>query len=122
MNDARRHLASAATVAESDPRLAVAAAHDAIRKAITAYMDAGRLRAQGGEGARAVVIEYARYALANHLDEATLNAADGLRALRNQAEYSDLASRIDTRAAISAIAVAEQVVRAVMTAMKTGRA
>jgi hypothetical protein len=85
-------------------------------------MDSGRLRAQGGEGAHAVVIEYARYALASHLDEATLNAADALRALRNQAEYSDLASRIDTRAAISAIAVAEQVVRAVTAAMKTGRA
>ncbi len=44
LNDARRHLASGATVADSDPRLALAAAHDAIRKAITAHMDATAAR------------------------------------------------------------------------------
>jgi hypothetical protein len=88
--DAKRHVQSAEALAASDPRLALAAAHDAIRKVITAHMDASCLRAQGGEGAHAMAIEYARYTLGEYLDEATLNMADGLRALRNQAEYSDL--------------------------------
>lgn len=117
LNDAKTHLESAAKLVSSDPRLAVAAAHDAIRKAITAHMDASCLRTQGDNGAHAVVVEYARYALGDHIDQTTLDKADGLRSLRHEAEYSDLAGRIDARTAKAATAVAELVVEGVRAAM-----
>lgn len=37
VNDARRHIRSARTLAEEDPTLALAACHDAIRKALTGH-------------------------------------------------------------------------------------
>ncbi|WP_420444948.1 hypothetical protein [Candidatus Poriferisodalis sp.] len=37
LNDARRHVRSARILAEDDTTLAIAACHDAIRKAVTAH-------------------------------------------------------------------------------------
>ncbi len=44
INDARRHVRSARLLSNDDPTLAIAACHDAIRKAITAHMIAAGLR------------------------------------------------------------------------------
>ena len=40
LNDARRHVRSARILAEDDTTLAIAACHEAIRKAVTAHMAA----------------------------------------------------------------------------------
>jgi hypothetical protein len=63
INDARRHVRSARRLADDDPTLAIAACHDAIRKAITAHMTAAGLRPRGGEGAHRKVLDYARHQL-----------------------------------------------------------
>jgi len=44
INDARRHIRSARAIAEDDITLAIAACHDAIRKALTAHMTAAGYR------------------------------------------------------------------------------
>lgn len=65
VNDARRHVRSARRLADDDPTLAMAACHDAIRKAITAHMAAAGLRPRGGEGAHRIVLDYARHQLSD---------------------------------------------------------
>ena len=45
VNDARRHVRSARLLAEDDTTLAMAACHDAIRKAVAAHMAAKALTA-----------------------------------------------------------------------------
>jgi len=44
-------------VAQDDTTLAIAACHDAIRKALTAHMAANGLRPRGGEGAHRILLE-----------------------------------------------------------------
>lgn len=60
VNDARRHVRSARLLAQDDATLAMAACHDAIRKAVSGHMAANGLRARGGEGAHRVTLDYAR--------------------------------------------------------------
>ena len=56
INDARRHVQSARTIAKDDRTLALAACHDAIRKAITGHMAAAGYRPRAGEGAHRIVL------------------------------------------------------------------
>ena len=72
--------------------MAMAACHDAIRKAFVAHMSANGLRVRGGEGAHRVAIEYARNEIAG-LDQDDLVAVDEIRRDRALAEYGDFASR-----------------------------
>lgn len=114
VNDARRHVRSARALAAEDPTLAVAACHDAIRKAITGHMAAAGVRPRAGEGAHRIVLEYARHELADVLDAETLREADDIRRDRALAEYGDFASRqLDADHVRWAADVAQRVVDAV---------
>lgn len=118
INDARRHVRSARLLAEDDPTLAVAACHDAIRKAITAHMAAAGLRARGGEGAHRIVLDYARHQLGDVVTMNDLSEADDIRRDRALAEYGDFASRQLKPDHVRAAAdVAERIVNAIASAL-----
>ena len=114
INDARRHIASARSLADTDPTLALSACHDAIRKAITGHMVANGCRPKSGDGAHRVVLEYARNELADVVDADDLDAADSIRRDRATAEYGDFASRqLDANRVRWAADIAERIVKAV---------
>lgn len=114
INDARRHVRSARTLAVDDTPLAMAACHDAIRKAITAHMLANGLRPRGGEGAHRIVLEYARTQLGGMLNEDDLEEAKEIRQDRALAEYGDFPTRqLDSTHVRAAAEVAERIVNAV---------
>jgi len=92
INDARRHIRSAEVLAEDDTTLAMAACHDAIRKALVAHMSAKGLRVRGGEGAHRTTIAYARHSELG-ISAEDLIAIDDIRRDRALAEYGDFASR-----------------------------
>ena len=118
VNDARRHVTSARSLADSDAPLALSACHDAIRKAITAHMVASGCRAKSGDGAHRLVLEYAQHELSAVIGTDDLDAADSIRRDRATAEYGDFASRqLDGNRVRWAADVAERVVNAVATAL-----
>lgn len=114
VNDARRHLRSARILAEDDTTLAIAACHDAIRKAVTGHMSANGLRVRSGEGAHRIVLEYARSQLADAISAEDLDEANEIRQDRSIAEYGDFASRrLSPSHVRDAADVAERIVNAV---------
>lgn len=121
VNDARRHVASARRLADDDPRLAYAACHDAIRKALTGMLADRGLRATGGERGHVRVQEWGVVALASVVDQETLDAIDLVRRQRHQAEYGELASQaIGPREVAEAARVATAVVGGVQRLLKAG--
>jgi hypothetical protein len=114
INDARRHVRSARRLADDDSTLAIAACHDAIRKAVTAHMAAAGLRPRGGEGAHRIVLDYARHQLSDVTTVEDLREADELRRDRALAEYGDFAAQQLSGDHVRGSAeVAERVVNAV---------
>ena len=114
INDARRHVASARKLAESDTTLAMSACHDAIRKAVVGHMSARGLRVHTGEGAHRVTLDYARRELAGPVSESDLVDANEIRQDRALAEYGDFASRkLSAKHVVAAADVAERIVNAV---------
>lgn len=106
-------------LASDDPTLAIAACHDATRKAITGHMAAHGLRPRGGEGAHRIVLDYLRHELADVITDDDLDAADDLRRDRSLAEYGNFAARRFTAAQITAAAeVAERIVNAVASTLR----
>lgn len=118
INDARRHVHSARRIAESDTTLAIAACHDAIRKALTGHMTARGLRVRRGEGAHRITLDYARRLLAGTISERDLAEANEIRMDRALAEYGDFATRkLNANHAREAADVAERVVNAIASAL-----
>jgi hypothetical protein len=118
ISDARRHLKSADTLTDTDPRLAYAAVHDAARKAITAHMNANGLRPASGEGSHRVVIAYARERMSSLVDEETLDMIDQLREGRRVAECGEEPNvRIGPKEVAAAIRVSIAIVEAVATTL-----
>ena len=114
VNDARRHVRSAHALADDDPTLALAACHDAIRKAVTGHMAAAGYRPRPGEGAHRIVLAYARYQLDGIVTEEDIGDADAIRRDRGLAEYGDFASsQINAEHVRWAARVAERIVNAV---------
>lgn len=114
INEARRHIRSARVVAPDDPTLAIAACHDAVRKAITAHMVAGGLRPRSGDGSHRLVLEYARHVLSGILAAADLRDAEDLRRDRALAEYGNFAtSRFGAVQVEAAADLAERIANAV---------
>jgi len=110
INDARKHVRSARLLAEDDTTLAMAACHDATRKACVAHMTASGLRVRSGEGAHRIAIEYARHEI-GVFDEEDLVAIDDIRRDRALAEYGDFAARkLSSQQVRAAADVAERVV------------
>ena len=118
INDARRHVASARSLADTDATLALSACHDAIRKAITGQMVASGCRPKSGDGAHRVVLEYCRHELSAVVSAEDVDAADSIRRDRATAEYGDFASRqISTKQVMWAAEVADRIVNAIATAL-----
>ena len=114
VNDARRHVRSADALADDDPTLALAACHDAIRKAVTGHMAAAGYRPRAGEGSHRIVLAYARSQLGGIITEDEIGDADAIRRDRGVAEYGDFASsQIDAKRVRWAARVAERIVNAV---------
>jgi hypothetical protein len=114
INDARRHVQSARTIAKDDRTLALAACHDAIRKAITGHMAAAGYRPRAGEGAHRIVLAYARHQLHAVIPGDQIDDADAIRRDRGIAEYGDFASsHIDTDHVLWAADLAQGIVNAV---------
>jgi hypothetical protein len=114
VNDARRHVRSARALADDDPTLALAACHDAIRKAITGHMAAAGYRPRAGDGAHRIVLDYARFQLGSVVPADVLDDADAIRRDRGLAEYGEFASsHIGADHVRWAAGVAEHIVNAV---------
>ena len=108
---ARRHVASAELLLESDPTLAFVALYDAMRKSISAHMRSRGLRVTGGPGQHVKVGAYARAAL-DHLGiDAHLAEFDTRGDLRNQSEYDALWVKPGdvSRAVVHVVAIIEAV-------------
>lgn len=120
ISDARRHVRSARLLASDDPTLAIAACHDAIRKAFTAHMAAAGFRPRSGEGAHRIVLQYAHHRLADVITAEDLTEAEDIRRDRAIAEYGDFATRqIDADHIRFAADAAERIVNAIATALAT---
>ena len=114
IGEARKHVRSAHFLAGDDPALAIAACHDAIRKAVTAHMLAAGLRPRGGEGAHRIVLAYARHVLGNVVAADDLTEAEGIRRDRALAEYGDYPSGQFSADHVNAAAdVGERIINAV---------
>jgi len=109
MMEARRHLASARVLAgTADVSLAFVAAYDAARKALSAILAVQGVRAKGGEGGHAVLLDAVRPQFPS--DRQVLQRFDWMRTVRNNTEYPDFATPstspedvADARAAAQAI-------------------
>jgi len=86
---ARLHLVSARTLSTTpDQALAFVAAYDAARKALAAVLLVQGLRARGGDGGHAVLLDVVRPQFPGLRQE--LQRFDWLRTVRNSAEYPDV--------------------------------
>ena len=72
-------------------------------------------------GAHAVVVQYARFALAQHIEQADLDRLDLLRRTRHLAEYAGSATTISEPDASAAIQLAQRVLAGVKKAMTSPR-
>ncbi|MPY99730.1 MAG: hypothetical protein GEU97_17390 [Actinophytocola sp.] len=87
IESAKRHLKSAGTLGETDPELAYAAIHDAVRKSLTALLQAQGLRPTTSGGHLAV--QHAVRAQFGASMGALLRPIDRIRATRHAVEYLD---------------------------------
>lgn len=110
LESARRHLASARKIRESDPEGAYAALYDAARKASAALLEAQGLRAtsRGGHVAvrEAVLAQFGALSGGQ-----VLRAFDRLRRRRNDIEYPDGDSGIDLDEVDEALARSQEMVK-----------
>ena len=79
ITQAHTHIASARKLASTDSTLALAACHDAIRKALDAHAGAMGYRFEDSPGAHRTAIEYGHEVLGGHLDSDDLDEANRLR-------------------------------------------
>ncbi|GIH68848.1 hypothetical protein Mth01_11010 [Sphaerimonospora thailandensis] len=90
---ARQHLVSAETLADTDPYLAYAALHDAVRKALAALLQVQGLRATTTGGHLAV--QHAARAQFGASLGAILRPIDRIRTTRHESEYPTPTTWID---------------------------
>ena len=111
LEQARRHIESAAQIAERDPVAAFAICYDAIRKTLSAHMRDRGYRVASGRGHHARIGRYAMAAVDDAGIEEHLDAFDELRQLRNKSEYDALL--LDPRDVADALARAAAILEAV---------
>jgi hypothetical protein len=87
LDEARRHLASSAQIAGSDPNGAYALLYDAARKAIAAHMLAAGFRVTVRPRAHEAVALYAVDALSSARASKSIEYFDLIRRKRNRTEY-----------------------------------
>lgn len=88
VEEARRHLTSAAAIASTDPNGAYSLLYDAVRKALTAHMLARGYRVAGGRlGGHEAVVRYAEASLSEDPYSEHVAQLDRMRRARNRSEY-----------------------------------
>lgn len=113
---ATRHLKSASALSEEDPELAYAAVHDAVRKALTALLQAQGLRPTTSGGHLAV--QHAVKAQFEPSMGALLRPIDRIRATRHAVEYLDEETWIDGDAVVADLPKARKIVDAANNAIE----
>lgn len=93
VSTARRHLISAEALADTDPYLAYAALHDAVRKSLAALLQIQGLRATTTGGHLAV--QHAARAQFGASMGAILRPVDRIRTTRHESEYPTTTTWID---------------------------
>jgi hypothetical protein len=112
---ARQHVVSARLLADSDPYLAYAALHDAIRKALAALLQAQGLRATASGGHLAVT--QAVQAQFGTTMGAILRPVDRIRTTRHEAEYPGPTTYIDEDAVTDDLPKAAAIIEAAAKAL-----
>jgi hypothetical protein len=112
---ATRHLTSAEQLSDSDPELAYAALHDAVRKAMAAMLQAQGLRPTTTGGHLAV--QRAVKAQFGSSMGRLLRPVDRIRTTRHKAEYPDRETWVDADMVLADLPAAHQLVDAVETAI-----
>jgi non-ribosomal peptide synthetase component E (peptide arylation enzyme) len=110
ITSARRHLKSAEAVADEDPELAYAALWDAIRKAMTAMLQAQGLRPTTAGGHLAV--QHAVRAQFGASMGALLRPVDRIRTTRRAVSYLDEETWVDAEAVRADLPAAQAIVDA----------
>lgn len=107
---ARMHLLSAESIADTDPYLAYAAVHDAVRKSLAAMLQAQGLRAttQGGH----LAVQNAIKAQFGASMGALLRPMDRIRITRHEAEYPSESTWIDAETVRDDLPAAQSIVNA----------
>ncbi|MEO3802347.1 hypothetical protein [Nonomuraea sp. B1E8] len=107
---ARQHLVSAETLASTDPHLAYAALHDAVRKSLAALLQMQGLRATTTGGHLAV--QHAARAQFGASMGAILRPIDRIRTTRHESEYPTPSTWIDEDTVRDDLSAATAVVEA----------
>lgn len=110
ITSAKRHLTSADRLGEDDPELAYAAIHDAIRKALTAMLQAQGLRPTTSGGH--LVVQDAIKAQFGASMGALLRPVDRIRVTRHAVEYLDEQTWLDADAVQADLPNARKLVEA----------
>jgi hypothetical protein len=87
LEEARRHLESAARIETTDPNGAYALLYDAARKAVAAHMLASGYRARNRPGAHEAIAHYAEAVLAGGRFARDVGELDRMRRNRHRSEY-----------------------------------
>ena len=88
LEEAARHLTSAAAIASTDPNGAYSLLYDAVRKAVTAHMRARGYRVAGGRlGGHEALVRYAESSLSEGPYSEHVAQLDRMRRARNRSEY-----------------------------------
>jgi hypothetical protein len=88
LEEAERHLTSAAAIASTDPNGAYSLLYDAVRKAVTAHMLARGYRVAGGRlRGHEAVVRYAEASLSEGPHSEHVAQLDRIRRARNRSEY-----------------------------------
>jgi hypothetical protein len=110
LTTAREHLRSAELLASSDPYLAYAALHDAVRKALAALLQRQGLRATT-TGGHLAIQEAARAQFGASMG-AILRPVDRIRTTRHEAEYPSQGTWFDEETVLDDLPLAEAIVEA----------
>ncbi len=111
----QRHVVSARSLADSDPTLALAACHDAVRKAIDADAGANGLRFENIAGSHRTTLDSAATQLEGAVADDDLRDADRLRQRRHGAEYGELpAGSVNAEEIESFARMADRVVKVII--------
>lgn len=115
LQDARRHLEAAGSIADIDPNGAYQLAYDAARKAAVAHMLNRGLRVANRPGAHEATARYAADAL---LSESSSGHLDRMRRFRNRSEYG--VAHFDARVVEADLEHARAIVDAVAREVSVG--
>jgi len=109
ISEAHRHLISAQVLAGTDDlSMSFVAAYDAARKALSAILAVQGIRAKGGDGGHAVLLDAVRPQFPDYKRE--LQRFDWMRTVRNNIEYPDFSTPSATAEDVAEARIAAAVI------------